>query len=139
MLTLHKLSLLFTTILLSLPHLASSTPCGPGEVGLGTSQLCNPQPVPGGGTDGGCGAETGTIFDSSCGGSILANAPLTEGICSGGWLNTWRVVCENDKPIWAGDGLRTWADCRQQTDRCENVFFTAKLIRQIDWCCKAQN
>jgi len=120
-------------------RLASTTPCGPNEIGLGTSQLCNPLPTTPGGTDPGCGAESGTIFDSSCGGSIRANAPLTDGICSGGYVGTWRVYCENDTPIWAGDGLRTWAQCRRQTDRCENVLLTAKLIRQINWCCPAQN
>ena len=89
-------------------------------------------------TDGGCGGEYAAIWDQQCGGDTKASIAMSGNICDDGWNNNYKVYCENDKPIWVGDGLRTWAQCRESDGFCQNVFLSGKSMDNVQYCCALQ-
>ncbi|RYP17211.1 hypothetical protein DL765_004667 [Monosporascus sp. GIB2] len=128
--------------------------CAEGEVAVGTWQTCSPAPGgicnPGGcgGTDGGCQAELGGVWEVNCGGNRIASTSMTSGFCSGGWHGSLHdtelgVRCGDGDVVEAvtssqgGTTIDGWNNCyKPESGFCQTTNGLASQYSSIQWCCK---
>jgi hypothetical protein len=101
----------------------SSAVCNSGEVGVGTSQLCQ--------LSGYCGGALGTIFANDCG---YIDVSWNSGYCDGGWDSGYGVSCNGHVPETVTTTGGDFGNCYVPSD--QDCSAGPEQYDFVDYCCQ---